>query len=444
MLDTFTLYRLFLKNKGAKQSYESAHKMLSMSSDEIESISWQKQKKIFRYAYQHIPFYRNKYSKAGVHIDDIKNPEDFEKLPVLTKEEVRQYSDLMISPNENKDNLLATSTGGSTGEPLMVWQDPILHSELLLWPIHETWGIKYTDPYGVVGRAKTSKLHNKITNLLMYPRQYTSLNVCNVLTESSMMEFANRLNSIRAKYIQGYVGGIYEFSQFCKTNNIKIPTLKAIWTSSAPLPKSTRHFLEDVFECPAYTQYGSCEILSLATECNKKEGMHIFPTARHIEILNSENKSVPLGEIGTVAITNLLDYKFPLIRYINGDRANLLKQKCSCGLNLPLMGYVLGRTTDCIKFPDGTIIAGDYLTTIFDDYPNAVKSFQVCQNKDNSILLKVVKNIDYSNSTQEIEIVCELLRKSISPHLKQPNAFTCQFVDNIPHDRGKQRYVIRL
>jgi len=59
--------------------------------------------------------------------------------------------------------------------------------------------------------------------------------------------------------------------------------------------------------------------------------------------------------------------------------------ECNCGRAFPRLDYVKGRTSDRIRLPDGTSIPGEYWTTIFDDWPGAVKAFQVHQAGDWSV-----------------------------------------------------------
>ena len=91
------------------------------------------------------------------------------------------------------------------------------------------------------------------------------------------------------------------------------------------------------------------------------------------------------GAFGNLLVTDLTNYAFPLLRYRIGDQGRLLRNPCECGLPFPLMDYVKGRVSDSIRLLDGTMISGEYWTTIFDDHAETIKSFQVVQRKDYSI-----------------------------------------------------------
>ena len=65
------------------------------------------------------------------------------------------------------------------------------------------------------------------------------------------------------------------------------------------------------------------------------------------------------GHLGQIAVTALENRLFTLIRYLNGDIGRAIKGTCECGVNLPLMDKVRGRTTDTLRFPNGKCISGD-------------------------------------------------------------------------------------
>ncbi|MCZ6722219.1 MAG: phenylacetate--CoA ligase family protein [Alphaproteobacteria bacterium] len=77
---------------------------------------------VMRYAYEHAPFYRNKWDEAGIHPDHIASLEDFERVPVVTKAELREsqiraepFGDYLCVPEAEVHHIHGTS--GTTGRP---------------------------------------------------------------------------------------------------------------------------------------------------------------------------------------------------------------------------------------------------------------------------------------------------------------------------------------
>ena len=69
---------------------------------------------IVKHAYENVPFYRDLYGRVGAEPGDIRSIEDFEALPFLTREDVREHLEEMVAPSL-RDQALPNSTGGSTG-----------------------------------------------------------------------------------------------------------------------------------------------------------------------------------------------------------------------------------------------------------------------------------------------------------------------------------------
>ena len=419
--------------------YSKLEQDFVLSAEEQSRLNLHRRIAIVQHAYHNIPFYHKKYSEAGVDINSLKTDEDFAKLPLLTKDEVRNSFHEMISETDSLDSLLFGATGGSTGEPVRFYFDPGICMSMLGWPAASCLGINPCDSVAVVGRGVPSRFNQKMRNIIYFPQRIVYLNAATTIDSNAMKRFAEEMVRTGSKYIRGYVGGIVQFAEYCRQHNLLFPSLRMIWTSSAPLPEFQRKMLQETFHCPAYTQYGCCEMPWLGMECMKQCGLHTFPTIRHVEITDDNGTPMPPETMGKVVITDLLDYRFPLIRYVNGDRSALLSKKCDCGNPAPLLNYIQGRVTDCLTLSDGAVLFGDYLTTVFDQRPNAVKAFQFHQFKDGTIRFSIVKNNQYPNSSKEIEEVISGFRQLIAGR----NKIDINFCDSISSDRGKTRFVIK-
>ena len=100
------------------------------------------------------------------------------------------------------------------------------------------------------------------------------------------------------------------------------------------------------------------------------------------------------------------------------------------------MDQVKGRKSDNFNLPDGSVISGEYLTTLFDDYPDAVKRFQVVQNKDLSIDLNV------STNGQQDKVLRQV-KQGLEEKVKYQVAVVLVVTDEFQSFGGKLRYVIK-
>jgi phenylacetate-CoA ligase len=196
--------------------------------------------------------------------------------------------------------------------------------------------------------------------------------------------------------------------------------------------------MQSAFCAPVYDQYGCGEVFWLGAQCMASDDLHVFSDARHIEFLDDNGDAATIGQYGCVAVTDLENYVFPLIRYVNGDCGAAVPGLCACGVKLPLMAAVKGRVTDSLHLPNGGIISGDYLTTMFDDDPTCVKAFQVFQRSDFSVDLRVILNEAEQGSDERVSRVMKKLRGRTNNLIP----IRTVYVTNIDIDRGKTRYVV--
>src|SRR5437879_2829202 len=61
----------------------------TMRAEERDEAILARIREVMSYAWDHAPFYRRKWDEAGVHPDSIRSLSDFEKVPVVRKEELR-------------------------------------------------------------------------------------------------------------------------------------------------------------------------------------------------------------------------------------------------------------------------------------------------------------------------------------------------------------------
>ena len=89
----------------------------------VKKIQDKRVRKLAKKAYE-IPFYKERFDKAGVKPDDIRSGLDLAKLPLLTKDELRLWMKEEGKNTEKYKYWFRDTTSGSTGEPLMVLLSP--------------------------------------------------------------------------------------------------------------------------------------------------------------------------------------------------------------------------------------------------------------------------------------------------------------------------------
>ena len=89
--------------------------------EEILELQDQRLRKLVKYVYDNVPYYRRIFEERSLKPADIDTSKDLVKLPVLTKQVIRKnFEELRASGFSSKQRIQLT-TGGSTGEPLVFY-----------------------------------------------------------------------------------------------------------------------------------------------------------------------------------------------------------------------------------------------------------------------------------------------------------------------------------
>lgn len=390
---------------------------------------------IIRTAMRNSPYYRSTYGALGIDPADLDDPEAWAKLPILDRATVKRRSSEFPTPDAAGRNVRPALTGGSTGEPLRTMHDARVPTLALSWRMYSWWGVQPSDDLARIGRwnfGRRASLQNTVT---WWPTRQIYLDASEITAES-MAAFHGSLSRIRPRLLEGYVGALLEFAEFLESRGLRIPAPLAVASTAAPLTASARLRLETVLGAPVYDEYRASEFGWLAGECARRDGLHIFSDARRVEVVDENGDPAAQGELGDLVITDLRNRVFPLIRYRTGDRGILRSELCPCGRSLPLMDQPHGRTIDVIRLPSGSVLA-HRLTAIFSAHPDAVRLFQIHQQSDYSITLRVVKGTG-TDAEVHIESVAQGLRERV--HDEVP--VRIDYVESLPYTSGKTKYVI--
>ncbi|HEY9132085.1 MAG TPA: phenylacetate--CoA ligase family protein, partial [Dyella sp.] len=88
-----------------------------LAPEQIRTLQWVRLKRLLDHCYREVPYYRRRWQELGIVPEDIRSLDDYSRLPVLTKADIREHFDELKAVSW-RDGLLYKATGGSTGEPL--------------------------------------------------------------------------------------------------------------------------------------------------------------------------------------------------------------------------------------------------------------------------------------------------------------------------------------
>lgn len=87
----------------------------------IRTFQLNRFKKLIHHAYERIPMYREFYDSHGFQPLQIRNYEDIEKVPIITRDMMQSYSlNKRVDARVSEKNVRKARTSGSTGQPLEI------------------------------------------------------------------------------------------------------------------------------------------------------------------------------------------------------------------------------------------------------------------------------------------------------------------------------------
>lgn len=409
------------------------------SPSELEELKFRKLRALLIHAKENIPFYAERFRKAGFDPMKMEAIDDFKVLPFLTKTEIKQNIDRM-KWDQCPGGLYRYNTGGSSGQPLVFYFDRRrqAYDAAARAMTHRWWGIDIGDrelylwgsPLEITKQDRLKDFRDRLTNQLLLSAFE--------LSERQVPVFYEKMRKFRPKCVFGYPSTIVLFCKMAMEQGLDLDKVgvSVVFSTAEVLYDHQRHEISEAFGgVPVVDAYGSREGGFISHEC-KEHRYHVMDPNYILEYIKEE-KEVSAGEEGEIVITHLDAWGMPFIRYCTGDVAIPLDGTCSCGRGFSMMSKIQGRTTDFIVTPDGRWQHALSVIYVVRDI-EGVEEFKIIQEDvdDIRVLLKVHEDIypDYGDDR-----IVTGIKKRMGKQVK----VTIEKCDSIPREAsGKYRYVV--
>jgi len=400
--------------------------------DEIRAFQEKRLRELMQHCYANVPYYRSTFDRLSLKPEDINSPQDLQKLPVLTKDIIRrEFPANMVAQNVPKKKLTLCHSGGSTGEPLPYYQDRQAQS----WRFACLFRLWNWAGYYLGKRWVRLDLiaHDRLSQKLMDRFSRCLFFRLSRMNQQTLRVSVEKIRKFKPETIRGYASQVFLLAKYLKDNNITDIKLVSIITTGDMLFPHYRKLIEEQFHCPVFDTYGGNSIV-ISGQC-EAGAYHIAAENVILEFIKDDRKVVP-GELGTVLVTDLSNYGMPFVRFKIGDLASPSQEVCKCGRGLPVMSSVIGRDTDIVVTPDGNYLVAYFFGHIFESM-TSVNQFQVVQQTEDEIEIKIVKNDKFSE--QDAQYIKNAIRQGAGEKLR----IRLNLVNDIPVPMsGKIRLVI--
>jgi len=287
------------------------------SEEEIRHLQLEGLKKLVDHARRNTRYYKG--------LPNIESLDDLEKIPILTKREIRENFNRLRARNVPGFKVVTAGTVGKSTtikdkrlsdrfdfgkQRFLSWYRTPLKRHCLLWSLYD------------IGKS------------IRQTSRHLYLPTDSLKTGEDAIYYLKLIERFRPDFIQGYANPLRFLAHYALEEGIQ-PEVGVIQTDCETLFPEARKEIERAFRCDVYNFYGSRELGSMGQDCEVHGDLHI----------NAERYIVEEAD-DRLIFTDLLNYAMPLIRYENQDTGKLSGRRCLCGRGLPTLSSIIGRTYD--------------------------------------------------------------------------------------------------
>lgn len=411
------------------------------SAADLEAYQNERLLMVVSHAYEHVPFYRRQFDALKLTPADIRSRADLAKLPLLTRDDIRERFDELRSRAFPQRALRTGHTSGTTGTPLTIGYD-----RDTVWMTYAVFDRHYRWAGCTLGRAG-DRIAVARGNVIVpldqqrppYWRQnhrhHQLLLSSFHLSKTNLPAYFEALTAFQPAVMDGYPSTLFLLAKYLQTIGAYFP-VKAAITSSETLYDFQREVIEERFKCRVFDYYALAERAIFSHECDRHEGHHLAMEYGIAEVVDSKGEPLAPGDTGRLVGTSLHNLAMPLLRYMTNDHSALRVGRCSCGRQLELMEDVTTKAEDVLTLGDGRLISPSVLTHPFKPL-DCIEGSQIVQTEPNVVVVRLIPRPTYTPA-HTTQLVSELAAR-----LGADVAIDVQFVDQLETSKnGKFKWVI--
>jgi phenylacetate-CoA ligase len=243
---------------------------------------------------------------------------------------------------------------------------------------------------------------------------------------SDFPQWYETIVKFKPKVIYGYSSIILEFAQFLIANNLLLPSVKLVVSTTEKL--NNREIIEKAFRCSVHDQYGCREVIAIAIESKKDEML----LTDDIVLLNT-------NESNEILLTAVYSFGFPLINYRLGDVGNIVGQpQLDNEFPFPIFNLKIGRITDNFINQDNVKVSSSAFSTYLSTLDLGIREHQFIQNDYKSFTVNFI-----CTSSTDIESYKLKIQKCLEEYFGQKLSIKFQNVLSIEPEKSGKRLMFK-
>jgi phenylacetate-CoA ligase len=321
------------------------------------------------------PFYREKY--RDLDLSAVKTWEDFRKLPMTDKHELRDAYPLGLQAVPEKDVVRIHSSSGTTGTPVII---PYTKQDV------DDWSEMFERCYRMAGVTDMDRVHvtpgyGLWTAGVGFQAGAERLGAMVIpMGPGNTDKQIRMMQDLRSTVLCATSSYALLLAEEIEKRGVKESIhLRRALIGSERWGDKMRKRIASELGVKLYDIYGLTEIYGpgVGISCDCDSGIHYWSDFIYLEIIDPKTgKNVPDGETGEIVITTLRKQGAPLIRYRTHDLSRIIPGRCECGSEFPRIATLIGRTDDMVKVKGVNIFPGQ-IDEIISEAEGASSEYQV-------------------------------------------------------------------
>lgn len=368
--------------------------------DELCDYQVTRLRAVLQHAARHVPYWEALFERLAFDPRDLRHPRDLERLPLLTKEAVRDDVEALVSRRARRGPGRWHATSGTSGRPLRVLLDRRANA-LEFCTYRRSWGwagYHLGAAFVELGGYHFLRADRDPDRLLHWQPLLRRLMVnTNRLSPARVGEVRAALARYRPRFLKGLPSALEHLARCVEEGSGGPFAFQALFSGGEVVTSQTRARVEAAFGCRLFDSYGHMERTIAIAQC--EEGRyHVHDDYGLLEVRDVQ-LTADGRRVGRAIGTGLHNLAMPLVRYDLGDSIELARdgERCACGRGLGLVAAIHGRSVDVITTADGRVLSA--LSTAFDGMPG-IDSLQLVQVAPDALELRVVPAQSWSEASR--------------------------------------------
>jgi phenylacetate-CoA ligase len=271
----------------------------------------------------------------GIAVDKLDDPEEWRKIPLLTKEELRTlptdafYREFCLAPLGAAREVWRS--GGVTGKPLFYPRGDEDLRYALGVAFRRIWPCIGAGPGDVVHDSFPLGIH-PVGQLVARSAQLEGLSTvwAGAGTTTPSLLQVELIRDLRPTIFAAMPSYALHLANVAEAHGIDLAAcgVRKVLVSAEPLTDAKRGKLARAWGAPVYNSFGMTEGSMITVERDGMDGMVAWSDLFYLEVIDTESgRPVPEGQPGALVMTPLWSNTLtPFLRWLSGDIVTLRRQ----------------------------------------------------------------------------------------------------------------------